>query len=142
MQDPAVDVNTDMVQRVSAHHTVIFNRKKLGLGLSDRTFLNSLIAKKVAEEPPTYMLVVVSIPSHPKITAKDEAGAVRAENFRSFYFTEVAPGRTKIDYVCSLDLRGRCPQTLTNLVAIPQQVVPPKRPIRPRLIVLGRFVSR
>jgi hypothetical protein len=66
-------------------------------------------------------MVAIPIPSHPKITAKDEAGAVRAENFRSFRMTEVAPGRTRLEYVCSLDLRGSIPQFVTNMVAIPQQ---------------------
>ena len=120
--DSAVDIRSETLQKVNAHHTIVFNRKKLGSGLSDRTFLNSLIAKKVAENPPTYVLVIVPIPQHPKITPQDEARAVRAESFRSFRFTEVAPGRTKMDYVCSLDLKGFVPQFVTNLLAIPQQV--------------------
>jgi hypothetical protein len=110
-----------MVAKVSDHHVIVFNRKKIS-GISDRTFLNSLIARKVAENPATYILVVVPIPQHPRITPKDEASAVRAEAFRSFRYTEVAPGRTKMDYVCSLDLKGYIPQFITNLVAIPQQV--------------------
>ncbi len=90
-----------------------------------RTFLNSFIAKRVAEHPQTYIMVAIPIPSHPKLSAKDEAGAVRAENFRSFRMTEVAPGRTRLEYVCSLDLRGSIPQFVTNMIAIPQQENPP-----------------
>ena len=125
--NPAVSVRSEMVARVNEHHTIIFNRKKSS-GLSDRTFLNSVVAKKVAETPATYILVVVPIAQHPKITRKDEAGAVRAESFRSFRLTQVAPRLTKMEYVCSLDLKGRVPQFVTNMVAIPQQ----ERPLSPR----------
>jgi hypothetical protein len=124
--DPAIDaIFPRMLARVNDHHIIVFNRKRPGSGLHDRTFVNSLIAKKVAEHPQTYIMVAIPIPSHPKITAKDEAGAVRAENFRSFRMTEVAPGRTRLEYVCSLDLRGSIPQFVTNIIAIPQQVKPP-----------------
>ena len=119
--NPAIDVRYEVVARVNGHHTIGFVRKKSS-GLDDRTFLNSIIAKKVAENPATYIVVAVPIPQHPKITPKDEAGAVRAEALRSFRFTEVAPGRTKMEYVCSLDLKGHVPQFFTNMVAIPQQV--------------------
>ena len=126
--NPAVDVRTELVARVNEHHTIVFVRKKAGSGLSDRTFLNSLVAKKVAENPTTYILVAVPIAQHPKISPKDEAGAVRAECFRSFRCTEVAPRRTKLEYVCSLDLKGHVPQFVTNMAAIPQQ----ERPLSPR----------
>jgi hypothetical protein len=128
--DPVVDVRSEVVARVNEHHTIVFNRRKLGSGLSDRTFLNSVVAKKVAENPPTYILVAVPIAQHPKISPKDEAGAVRAECFRSFRCTEVAPRRTKLEYVCSLDLKGHVPQFVTNMVSIPQQA----RPLSPRRI--------
>ena len=121
-QDQAVDVRVETVAKLNDHHVIIFNRKKLGSGLRDRTFLNAVIAKKVAETPPTYVLVVVPLKQHPKITPKDEAGAVRAESFRSYRFTEVSPGRTKIEYCCSLSLNGWVPQLVTNKLAIPQQV--------------------
>ncbi len=127
--NPAVSVRSEMVERVNDHHTIVFNRKKSS-GLSDRAFLNSNIAKKVADDPTTYVLVSVPILQHPKITPKDEAGAVRAESFRSFRCTEVAPGRTKMEYVCFLDLKGHVPQFFTNMVAIPQQARDPSTPAR------------
>jgi hypothetical protein len=123
-QNVAVDVRVETVAKLNDHHVIIFNRKKIGSGLRDRTFLNSVIAKKVADTPPTYVLVGVPLSQHPKITPKDEAGAVRAESFRSCRFTEVAPGRTKIEYCCSLDLKGWVPQLFTNKIAIPQQARP------------------
>ena len=122
--NPATDVRTETLQRVNDHHTIIFNRKR-SPGVYDRTFLNSLVAQKMAENPATYMLVAAPILQHPKITAKDEAGAVRAESFRCFRATEVSPGRTKLDYVCSLNLKGFIPQFITNFVAIPAQETTP-----------------
>jgi hypothetical protein len=96
--NPAVDACMPrIVAKVNNHHVIVFSRKKIGFSLSDRTFLLSVIAKKVAENPLTYILVAVPIPQHPKITPKDEAGAVRAESFRSFRFTEVGPGRSKME---------------------------------------------
>ncbi len=118
-QNPAVDVRVETLQHVNAHHTIIFNRKKAA-GLSDRTFLNSLVAKVIEDDPSTYLWVAVPAPSHAKIGPKDEAKAVRAEVFKCFRLTEVGVARTKLDYVCHLDLRGLIPQIITNQIAVPQ----------------------
>ena len=88
-------VRSETLEHANAHHTIIFNRGKLGAGLSERTFLNSTVANRVADDPPTYVLVSAPIAHHAKITPKDEVGAVRAENCRAFKLTEVAPGVTK-----------------------------------------------
>jgi hypothetical protein len=120
----AADPNTlrcESLATVHARHNIGFLRLTLP-GISDRTFLYSTVAKRVAEHPPTYVMVVVPIPCHAKIGPKDEAGAVRAEVYRSFKLTEVEPGVTKLDYCCSLDLKGRVPQIVTNTVALPQQL--------------------
>jgi hypothetical protein len=58
---------------------------------------------------------------HPKISAVDEAGAVRAENFRAWRLTEVSPGCTRLEYTCSLDLKGHFPKFITNTIIIPTQ---------------------
>jgi hypothetical protein len=100
---------------------IIFNRVR-ALGVSDRTFLNSTVAKQVADDPPTYVLVGLPIAQHDKVTPKDEKGAVRAENCRAFRLTEVATGITKMEYVCSLNLRGSIPQAITNKVSVPGQM--------------------
>jgi hypothetical protein len=118
-RDPAVDVRSEVLEHVNAHHIVIFNRKK-ATGCSHRTFLNSTVAKQVADDPPTYVVVCLPIAQHDKITPKDEKGAVRAENCRAFKLTEVAEGITKMEYTCSLNLRGSIPQAITNKVAVPQ----------------------
>ena len=122
LSDPSVWVRSEVVQHVCPHHTIIFLRFRFGAGLSERTFLNSLVAKQVADDPPTFVLVGVPIAHHAKITPKDEAGAVRAESRRSFQLTEVAPGVTKVDYVCSLNLNGSIPQAIVNAIAVPGQM--------------------
>jgi hypothetical protein len=120
--DPTVFIRSEAVEHVNSHQTITFNRLKFGPGLSHRTFLNSTVAKKVADDPPTYVVVGLPIAQHDKITKKDEKGAVRAENCRAFKLTEVAAGITKLEYTCSVDLRGSIPQAITNKVAVPKQM--------------------
>ena len=116
----AVFVRSETLERVNAHHTIIFNRLN-STGVSDRTFLNSIVAKMVGDEPPTYMVVALPIAQHDKISRNDEKKAVRAENCRAFKLTEVAVGITEMDYTCSLNLRGLIPQAITNK-AVPGQM--------------------
>ena len=113
------------VFHINAHHVVTFIRFKApGVTLTrDRTFLNSAIAKQVADDPPTFLVAVVPIPSHDKIRPKDEAGAVRAENRRIFRITAVAPGVSNLEYACTLDLKGSVPRFVTNMIAVPAQRV-------------------
>jgi hypothetical protein len=119
--DPTVFIRSEVVEHANAHHTITFNRCK-ATGISDRTFLNSAVAKRVEDDPPTYLLVVLPIAQHDKITANDEKGAVRAENRRAFKLTEVAAGITKLEYACSLNLGGSIPQAITNKVSVPGQM--------------------
>jgi hypothetical protein len=127
--DPTVFVRSEVMEYANAHHTIMFTRVKLGAGLSQRTFLNSTVAKRVEDDPPTYMLVGLPIAHHDRISPKDEQGAVRAENCRAFKLTEVAAGITKLEYTCSLNLRGSIPQAITNKLAVPGQMngAPPER---------------
>ena len=118
--DPAVFVRCEALH-VNAHHTVIFIRVKAP-GISDRTFVNSIVAKRVADDPPTYVVSGVPIAQHEKLTREDEVGAVRAENCRAFRLTEAAPGITQMEYTCSLNLRGFIPQAITNAYAVPGQL--------------------
>jgi hypothetical protein len=120
--DPTVFIRSEVVEHANAHHTIVFNRLKLGAGLSHRTFLNSTVAKRVADDPPTYEVVGLPIAQHDKVTPKDEKGAVRAENCRAFKLTQVAEGITKLEYACSLSLGGSIPQAITNKVSVPGQM--------------------
>jgi hypothetical protein len=119
--DPTVFICFEVVEHVNAHHTIVFTRCK-ATGISDRTFLNSTVAKRVEDDPPIYMLVSLPIAHHDKIAPKDEKGAVRAEACRAWKLTEVAEGITKMEYVCSLNLRGSIPQAITNKIAVPEQL--------------------
>ncbi len=141
--DQGAYVRSETLEHFNAHHTVGFNKLKLGAGLSHRTFLNSAVAKRVEDDPPTYLLVVLPIAQHDKITAKDEKGAVRAENCRAFKLTEVGAGITKLEYTCSLNLRGSIPQAITNKVSVPGQTARCASPISSRTLPLqrGRFAS-
>ena len=125
--NPTVFTRCETLQHVHAHHTIFFIKAK-ATGISDRTFLNSLVAKKVADDPPTYLVVGLPIARHDKITPKDEEGAVRAENCRAFKLTEVAEGITKLEYTCSLNLGGSIPLAITNKVSVPAQMngAPPR----------------
>ena len=145
--DPTVFIRSEVVEHVNSHHTIIFNRCK-ATGLSDRTLLNSILAKKVEDDPPTYLVVSLPIAQHDKITPKDEKGAVRAENCRAFKLTEVAAGITTMEYTCSLNLGGFIPQAITNRVSVPGQMhgAPPERlprtsaPVRPVCFARTRHV--
>jgi hypothetical protein len=138
---PTVFIRSEVVEHVNTHQTIIFNRCK-ATGVSDRTFLNSTVAKRVADDPPTYELVSLPIAQHDKITAKDEKGALRAENGRAFKLTEVGEGITKLEYACSLNLRGSIPQAFTNKVSVPgQNGAPPERLPHTLPLQCGRFAS-
>jgi hypothetical protein len=139
--DPTVWVRYEVVEHVNAHQMIAFNRVKFGAGLSHRTFLNSTVAKRVADDPPTYEVVALPIIQHDKITAKDEKGAVRAENCRAFKLTEVAAGITKMEYACSLNLGGSIPQAITNKVSVPTQMLGAHSPIGSRTLAYDICLS-
>ena len=50
-------VRFECLERVNGHHSISFIRFR-GRGVQDRTFLNSFVAKQVAENPPTYVVAV------------------------------------------------------------------------------------
>jgi hypothetical protein len=107
LADPT-SVRQICLQNVHGCHTICFNRAKAA-GISHRTFLFSIVAKKLTAEPAAYAVVVFPIPSHAQIGPKDEAGAIRAETRRNFMITEVAPGVSRVNYCVSLDLKGWIP---------------------------------
>lgn len=96
-------VSVKKVAVVNAHHAIMFVRTA-STGVSDRSFVNSIITKKVADEPATFIVAVVPVAGHNLVTSRDEAGAVRAEATRGFRFTEGAQNLTHVEYVCSLDI--------------------------------------
>jgi hypothetical protein len=78
--------------------------------------------KQVADEPPTYVVAVIPIPTHAKISEKDEAGAVRGEVYRSFRGTQVAPDVTKLEHVHSLKMKALAATTLHQTVGSKAQM--------------------
>ncbi len=84
--------------------------------------MGSSIVKKVAEDPPVFVVAAVPIPSHAKIGKKDEVGAIRAEVCRSFRLTQLSKDVTKVEYACSLDMRGWLPQSVVNSLVVPKQM--------------------
>ena len=111
-------VRSEVVEVVHPYHTIVFHRFR-EQGIYDRTFLNSVIAKQVADDPRTFVVAVVPIPSHHKIGPKDEKRAVRGENCTSFRLTKVASCAVKLECSRSLDMKGWVPQSFTNR-AIPR----------------------
>ena len=122
---PTIDVRT-FVQEVNERHTIVFYEKKL-LGYEtvfrNRTFLNSLVAKKISTDPEPAVFVVASVPitSHPAV-APDEKNLVRAEYIRCFKLTLVGPALTKLNYTCWIDLKGHFPMWFFERVVTPQQL--------------------
>ena len=116
--NPQVDVRYEVLEVRNTHDAVVFLEKKTA-PFQNRTFLNALLWQKVCDTPLTYIWVTVPIERNSKISLDDEAHAIRAEVTRCVRATQTAPGVTRIEYACSLDLKGRFPSWLTERVAVP-----------------------
>ena len=116
--NPEVDVRYEVVEVRNTRDAVVFLEKKTA-PFQNRTFLNALLWQKVCDTPLTYIWVTVPIERNSKISLDDEAHAIRAEVTRCVRATQTAPGVTRIEYACSLDLKGRFPSWLTERVAVP-----------------------
>ncbi len=119
LRTPELDVHDEVLEVKSPHHTVVFLEKRIAPSFHNRTWLSALLWRKVADAPLTYVWVGVPIKHHAKLPPKREAGSVRADGTRAFRVTHVADGKTKLEYACSLDLRGHFPQWATNSLVIP-----------------------
>jgi hypothetical protein len=122
--NPEIDVRQEVLEVKSPHHTVVFFEKKPA-PLQNRTWLSSQLWRKVRETPLTYVWVGVPIEHHAKISPEDEAQAIRAEGMRCILATQTALGVTRIEYACSLDMKGHLPSWLTERVVIPGLMVVP-----------------
>jgi hypothetical protein len=116
--NPEVDVRQEVLEVRSPHHTVVFSETKVA-PLQNRTILNAQLWQKVSDTPLTYVWVTVPIEGHAKIAPADEAYSVRAELSRCIRATQTAVGVTRIEYASALDLKGHCPSSLAERVAIP-----------------------
>jgi hypothetical protein len=116
--NPEVDVRREILEVKSPRHTVVFVEKQTA-PFQNRAFLNVLLWHKVSDTPLTYVWVTVPIEHHAKISAEDEAHSIRAEVVRCVRATHTAPGVTRIEYACSLDMKGHFPSWLTDRLVIP-----------------------
>ena len=114
--DPNVDVNYGVREVRNAHCSVTFSEVKTA-PFRNRTFLQALVWKKLSDA--TYVWCTYPIANHSTVRPSDESHAVRAELVRCIRLTRLAHGATRVEYACSVDLKGRFPTWLTNSLVIP-----------------------
>ena len=117
---PKIDVRYEVLEVKSPHHTVVFMEKKTE-PLKNRTWLLSLVWKKILDAPPTYIWVAAPRDQHPKIAHADEAHAIRAVGTRCVRCVLDLDGTsTRLEYACALDMGGHLPQWLVESIAVPK----------------------
>ena len=115
--DPASEIHDAICEVRNAHHITVRYECKAA-PFRNRVFFNSLVWKKLSDE----QFVWVSFPisdhrSH--YSHVEEKNVVLGEGRRCIRLTQVGDNVTKLEYACSLDMKGRFPQSLTNGVVIP-----------------------
>jgi hypothetical protein len=116
-QDPKVDIRFETRQVLNLHHAITFFEVKSPGSLQNRTFLNALMWKRISDTQ--YAWCASPIANHPSVERSDERHAVRAEVARCIRLTRISVGVTKVEYACTMDLKGRMPTWVTNRVALP-----------------------
>ncbi len=114
--DPNVDVRHGVREVRNAHYSVTFTEKKTA-PFRNRTFLQALVQRKLSDA--TYVWCTYPIANHSTVRPSDESHAVRAELVRCIRLTRLAHGATRLEYACSVDLKGRFPTRLTNSIVVP-----------------------
>jgi hypothetical protein len=120
-QNRDVMVRFEILEKVNDHHNAIFTEVKTA-PFTNRTFVNSLICRKILDDPPTWAWVAIPVPGHARVRPEDERGTVRAEVFRSVRVTAMSDNECRMEYACWLDLRGNFPTWFTDRVALPNQL--------------------
>jgi hypothetical protein len=115
--DPNVDVRHEVREVRNAHYSVIFDEVKAA-PFQNRTFLQAFVWKKRSDA--TYVWCNYPIANHSTVQPSDESHAVRAEGLRCIRLTRLSHGATRLEYACSVDLKGRCPTRLTNSFVVPK----------------------
>jgi hypothetical protein len=113
-RDATRELRYEILEVKNLHHIVVFYERKMAPGFDNRTFLQSLVWRKVSDAPPAFIFVNVATGSHDKVPPERESHAVRAEGTRYLRLTQVGDDVTRVDYACALDLKGTLPQWLTN----------------------------
>ena len=117
--NPELHVRYELLEWVSLHHIVCLYEVKRG-PFQNRTFLNSSLWQKVSDAPLAYFWVSVPVESHAKVSREHEAHAVRAEGYRCLKCTRMGDNLTKMEFACSMDLKGAIPRALVNAFLLPQ----------------------
>ena len=114
--DPETDVRDELREVRNSHHIVEFYECKAA-PLKNRTFLSTLMWKHLSDAQFVWCLSPVA--DHPTLTPSDERDAVRAEAARVLRLTVIAQNVTRVEYACTLDLKGSFPTWLADKVALP-----------------------
>ncbi len=114
--DPNVDVHYGVREVRNAHYTVTFSEVKTA-PFRNRTFLQAFVQRKLSETQ--FVWCTYPIANHSTVCPSDESHALRAEVVRCIRLTRRAHGATRLEYACSVDLKGRFPTWLTNSVVVP-----------------------
>jgi hypothetical protein len=119
--DPHIDVISELLD-TGPHYAVTYS-EKMSPPIRNRTFLNQLVCKKLSDDPSTYILAVTPLAEHEYVDARLESRGrkIRAEVVRGFRLTLTETDKTRMEYVCFIDLKGRVPSYFTAKVVIPQQ---------------------
>ena len=114
--DPETDVRDELREARNSHHIVEFYEGKAA-PFQNRTFLQAFVWKKLSDTQ--FVWCNAPIADHPSVTPSDERGTVRAEAVRVLRFTVIAQNVTRVEYACTLDLKGHFPTWLINNLVIP-----------------------
>jgi hypothetical protein len=117
--DPRADPRSEILEVVNEHHIVTYVENHTP-GFQNRTFLSSIIWKRLSYEPLVYYVCIMPIDQHDQIGPADEEHALRAEVMRCFRFTALRPDVTLFEYACWLDLKGHVPKLVMERLAIPR----------------------
>ena len=112
-----VELFLDVKEVRSAHCTIVFSEFKTA-PFRNRTFLQHVMWKKLSDSQ--YVWCLSPVADHPSVSPSDESHAIRAEANRVLRFTCIAPNVTRVEYGCSVDLKGGVPTWVTNKIVIPQ----------------------
>jgi hypothetical protein len=117
--DPKVDVRNEILEVKNLHYKVALGEKKIAPGFANRIFLNALVWERISDTPLTYLWATVPLSHHDKLPMQQQAQAVRADVQRVLQLTCVG-GQTRVEYCCSIDLKGHVPQWVMTEIAIPE----------------------
>jgi hypothetical protein len=117
--NPEMDVRYGTLETKTPHHIVVLYEGKAAPGFANRIFLNSFVWQKLSDAPLSYIWVNVPIERHDKVSLESEIHTVRAEAMRSLRLTRIGDDLTKVQFACSIDLKGHFPRSFTNGYVLP-----------------------